>query len=149
MTDTIAMKLENRYGFGVILLRIRRRKHHGKENQHQERDRCQSRIGCRAQESGGKDAWRHADRQKGKLVDPVQDQKLGHARKQNGNRHGDDGGCGKATGLAVLALNAMITPTKTTPSDADGQPPRENRAAEISTARNARSPFRTAARRER
>ena len=52
-------------------------------------------------------------------------------------------------GLGVLALKAIVTPTRAMPCDANGQPPRENRMAEITTARNARSPFRIAARRER
>src|ERR1700676_1862394 len=55
----------------------------------------------------------------------------------------------KAGGFGVLALKAMVIATRETPSDANGQPPRENRMAEITTARNARRPFRAAARRER
>ena len=41
----------------------------------------------------------------------------------------------KARGSSVLALNAMVTPTSATPCDANGQPPRERRMAEISAAR--------------
>ncbi len=39
-------------------------------------------MGHCEQQSGGKDDWRHADRQKGKLIDAVEDQELRHARKQ-------------------------------------------------------------------
>ena len=43
----------------------------------------------------------------------------------------------------------MITPVKAMPSDANGQPPRDNKAAVVSATRNARSPFRAATRLER
>ena len=55
----------------------------------------------------------------------------------------------KAPEFGTLALRAMITPVKPMPSDANGQPPRDNKAAVVSATRNARSPFRAATRLER
>ncbi len=49
-------------GFGVVALRVRRGEDHGEEDEHQEPDRGQSRVGDREQQGGGEDAWRHADR---------------------------------------------------------------------------------------
>jgi len=106
-------------------------------------------LGLVEQQGAGEDDRRHADRQKRKLVDAVEDQELGHARKQRGDRHRDDSFRREGTRFGVLGAEAMVSPTRARPSDANGQPPRQNRMAEISTARNARRPFRAAARRER
>ena len=97
MTATVAMKLEDRYGSGLYCCGFAGESITGKKTSTRNAINASLGLDVVHRRAAARTAWCHADRQKRKLVDPVQDQKLGHARKHNGNRHGDDGGCGKAT----------------------------------------------------
>jgi len=78
--------------FSCYSLRVRRGEHHGEEDEHQKRDPSQSCVVDRNEQGSCEDARRHADLQKEKRIDAIEDQEFRHARKQR-----SDGYCDNST----------------------------------------------------